>query len=297
MIYGNGIIYKKNNKKEQRIINNSVSKINNEAEQVNTKKEDSIIRNIESIEDEQNLKNCLNVINGPEGELHREELILSRISKNADSFFNLSKEEKTKVKELLVEKIANTLSVKINPKLGKDIFENFTRLSETDKETIDNLSKKEKIDSETEEWDLELAKRNEKLVNLNLLSQEDRPLIIKRVFDNLRNESNQQQYSTFNNLEYLLKEEYTDYFKEDIKKYLEDYIDKIFSNAEEKIKNNENPQRLLEIKHMFLKEMISDGLKKIADPKKEIAPILKMIDEGLLKIEKLSTELDLKGIY
>jgi hypothetical protein len=48
---------------------------------------------------------------------------------------------------------------------------------------------------------------------------------------------------------------------------------------------------------MFLKEMISDGLKKIADPKKEIAPILKMIDEGLLKIEKLSTELDLKGIY
>jgi hypothetical protein len=288
---------KKNNKKEQRIINNSVSKINNEAEQVNIKKEDSIIRNIESIEDEQNLKNCLNVINGPEGELHREELILSRISKNADSFFNLSKEEKTKVKELLVEKIANTLSVKINPKLGKDIFENFTRLSETDKETIDNLSKKEKIDSETEEWDLELAKRNEKLVNLNLLSQEDRPLIIKRVFDNLRNESNQQQYSTFNNLEYLLKEEYTDYFKEDIKKYLEDYIDKIFSNAEEKIKNNENPQRLLEIKHMFLKEMISDGLKKIADPKKEIAPILKMIDEGLLKIEKLSTELDLKGIY
>ncbi len=288
---------KKNNKKEQRIINNSVSKINNEAEQVNIKKEDSIIRNIESIEDEQNLKNCLNVINGPEGKLHREELILSRISKNADSFFNLSKEEKTKVKELLVEKIANTLSVKINPKLGKDIFENFTRLSETDKETIDNLSKKEKIDSETEEWDLELAKRNEKLVNLNLLSQEDRPLIIKRVFDNLRNESNQQQYSTFNNLEYLLKEEYTDYFKEDIKKYLEDYIDKIFSNAEEKIKNNENPQRLLEIKHMFLKEMISDGLKKIADPKKEIAPILKMIDEGLLKIEKLSTELDLKGIY
>ena len=268
-------------------------------EQIQKIKEDILKQfdEVESIESQQILKNCIDAINGSGRQYDSENIMLFRINKELDSFEKLSEKGKKEVNELLINKIAEIMSERGNSKLGEKIFKGLTKLSEIDKETIDSLSKKEKIDSETEEWDLELAKRNEKLVNLNLLSQEDRPLIIKKVFDNLRNESNQKQYSAFNNLEYLLKEEYTDYFKEDIKKYLEDYIDKIFSNAEEKIKNNENPQRLLEIRHIVLKEMISDGLKKIADPKKEIDPILEMIDEGLLKIEKLSTELDLKDIH
>ena len=216
---------------------------------------------------------------------------------NLETLKILSDEEKTQLREVITEKLKLFLSqgrTKEAAEILKDFSDALTESEATELATLSNSQKNgEPLSVMSQARAFDLQAKSTLLENLRIDQQEIRG-VISEVLRNLYNTDQLSRIAGM--LQYP-----------ETLKALNETIDDFIAYTEQKMKETDKPQFILEIRHEFLLAVF-DALSKFAETMKSptmqarenstmIENLLQKIDGELLKMESTSASLDLHNIH
>lgn len=216
---------------------------------------------------------------------------------NLEALAILSDEEKTQLREVITEKLKLLLSqgrANEAAEIIKDFSDTFTESEAIELATLSSNQKNgDPLSVMGQARAFDLQAKSTLLENLRIDQQEIRG-VMSEVLRNLYNSDHLSRIAGM--LQYP-----------ETLKALDETIDDFIAYTEQKMKETDTPQRILEIRHEFLKAVF-DAVSKFAETTKSpikqgqesdmtIEKLLQKIDGELLKMEDLSTHLDSYKIH